>query len=184
MDLFNALEVATDEFGRRVAAVAQDGWIRPTPCTDWDVQYLTAHVGGGNRFAVLILGGMSASDAIDGVMSSPQLGADPLAAWASTSAAQLDAFRGPGVLERRVDHPLGEVTGRTFLEFRVFDVTLPAWDLARSIGEDEQLDVDLVHTVLDIVENGPAGMGFGITALASADVASPRSRLLDLTGRR
>jgi uncharacterized protein (TIGR03086 family) len=185
MNLLNALEVATDEFGRRVAAVDQGGWTEATPCSDWDVHYLTAHVVGGNRFAVLILGGMSASDAIDRVMSAPQLCDDALTVWATTSVAQLDAFRGAEVLERLVDHPLGEITGREFLEFRVFDITLHAWDLARSIGADERLDADLVHTVLGIVENGPVGMGFGITALAGVDrAASPQARLLDLTGRR
>jgi uncharacterized protein (TIGR03086 family) len=185
MDLLNALEVATDEFGRRVAAVDQGGWTGATPCSDWDVHYLTAHVVGGNRFAVLILGGMSASDAIESVMSAPQLGDDALSAWAITSVAQLDAFRSAEVLERRVDHPLGEISGREFLEFRVFDITLHAWDLARSIGADERLDADLVQTVLGIVENGPVGMGFGITALAVAEGAvSPQARLLDLTGRR
>jgi uncharacterized protein (TIGR03086 family) len=140
---------------------------------------------GGNRFAVAILDGMSASDAIQEVMSVPQLGSDPLTAWKITSSAQLDAFHGAEVLQRRVDHPLGEITGREFLEFRVFDITLHAWDLARSIGVDEQLDADLVLAVLGIVENGPVGMGFGITALEETDgTASPQARLLALAGRR
>ena len=185
MDLLEALEVATVEFARRVATVDQAGWTAATPCSDWDVQYLTAHVVGGNRFAVLILGGMRASDAIHDVMSTPQLGDDPLMAWNITSSAQLEAFQGAEVLERRVDHPLGELTGREFLEFRVFDITMHAWDLGRSIGVDERLDADLVQLVLGIVENGPVGMGFGITALAQADeTASPQERLLGLAGRR
>ncbi len=185
MDLLNALDVATDEFGRRVAAVDQGGWTGATPCSDWDVHYLTAHVVGGNRFAVLILGGMSATDAIEEVMSVPQLGDDALAAWAITSVAQRDAFTAATALDRPVDHPLGEITGRELLEFRVFDMTLHAWDLARSIGASERLDADLVDAVLGIVEHGPAGMGFGIAALGETDdTASPQARLLDLTGRR
>ena len=184
MDLLSALEVATEEFGRRLAAVDHDGWTDATPCSDWDVRYLSAHVVGGNRFAVLILGGMSAADAIEDVMSAPQLGDDALAAWAITSVAQLDAFNAARALERRVDHPLGEITGREFLEFRVFDMTLHAWDLARAIGASERLDADLVNAVLGIVESGPAGMGFGITALGETDdTASPQARLLDLAGR-
>jgi uncharacterized protein (TIGR03086 family) len=184
MDLLNALEAATGAFGRSLALVEKDGWTRDTPCDEWDVHYLTAHVVGGNRFAVLILGGMGVSDAIEEVMSAPQLGDDALAAWAITSAAQLDAFRAPTALERRVDHPLGEITGREFLEFRVFDITLHAWDLARSIEADDQLDADLVDAVLGIVDSRPAGMGFGISALGETDdTASPQARLLDLTGR-
>ena len=132
LDLLNALDAATDEFGRRVALVESDDWTRATPCTGWDVHYLVAHVVGGNRFAVLILGGAAASEAIDVVMSAPQLGDDASTAWMTTSAEQSAAFRAEKVLESRVDHPLGEITGREFLEFRVFDITLHAWDLARA----------------------------------------------------
>ena len=119
MDLIDAPEAATDEFAWRLALVPDDGWTHSTPCPGWDVHYLVAHVVGGNRFAVSILGGISASSAVDQVMATPQLGHDPLTAWATTSVAQVSAFRVDNVLELRIDHPLGEITGREFLEFRV-----------------------------------------------------------------
>ena len=155
-----------------------------TPCSDWDVRYLAAHVIGGNRFAARILGGMPASDAIEEVMSFPQLGRDAMAAWAGTCEAQTVAFAEVGALERRLDHPLGEISGGEFLEFRIFDITLHAWDLARSIGTSEDLSPDLVEVVVDIVGNGPSGMGFGIVALGKVPSnASPQERLLDISGR-
>jgi uncharacterized protein (TIGR03086 family) len=139
---------------------------------------------GGNRFAARILGGMPASDAIEEVMSSPQLGPDAMTAWAETCAAQTVAFAEVGALERRLDHPLGEISGGEFLEFRIFDITLHAWDLARSIGTSEDLSPDLVEVVVDIVENGPPGMGFGIVALGKVPSnASPQEKLLDISGR-
>ncbi len=184
MELLNALDSATEEFRHRLVLVHDADWARSTPCPDWDVEYLAAHVVGGNRFAVSILSGSNASAAIDDVMSAPQLADDPLRAWVTTSAAQRAAFRADGALERRVDHPLGNITGREFLTFRVFDIALHAWDLARALGADEHLGPDLVDVVLSIVETGPSGMGFGISALgiAGAD-APPLMRLLDLTGR-
>jgi uncharacterized protein (TIGR03086 family) len=184
VDILSALDAATDEFGRRLAFVNHDGWALPTPCPDWDVHYLAAHVIGGNRFAALVLDGTTASDAIDRVMSSPQLADDAIEAWATSSAAQTAAFRACAASERRVDHPLGEISARQFLEFRVLDIALHAWDLARSIGTDDQLAPDLVDVVLNIVENGPPGMGFGMVALGLTSVgASGQARLLDLTGR-
>src|SRR4051794_34185823 len=138
VDKLTALDAAADEFGRRLALVGDEAWPLPTPCPDWDVHYLAAHVIGGNRFAAYILGGMSASDAMEQVMASPQLGHDAMRAWATTCAAQTSAFHAVTALERRIDHPLGEISGRDFLEFRVFDITLHAWDLARSIGADDQ----------------------------------------------
>ena len=124
-------------------------------------------------------------EAIEQVMATPQLGDDPLGAWASTSAMQATAFDADAALERQIDHPLGQISGREFLAFRVFDITLHAWDLARAIGADEQLAPGLVDVVLSIVENGPSGMGFGITALGHVPAnASAQAKLLDLTGRQ
>ena len=78
VDMLSALDAATDEFGRRLALVGEEEWSLPTPCAGWDVHYLAAHVIGGNRFADFILGGMTASDAIELVISSPQLGDDAI----------------------------------------------------------------------------------------------------------
>ncbi len=88
-------------------------------------------------------------------------------------------------MTHRVDHPLGVITGEQFLRFRVYDITVHAWDLARSVGADENLVSALVDVVMAIVERGPAGMGFGVEAigLAPSD-ASAQARLLDLCGRR
>ena len=185
MELLAALDRAADEFGQRLMVVDDHDWVRSTPCPDWDVQYLVAHVVGGNRFALSILGGMSASDAFAEVMSAPQLADDALGAFDTTSAAQLAAFCTDGALEQQIDHPLGKITGREFLAFRAFDTTLHAWDLARALGADEHILPELVETVLAIVESGPPGMGFGITALGSAGAdAPPLVRLLDLAGRK
>jgi uncharacterized protein (TIGR03086 family) len=184
VDMLSAFDVATEEFGRRLALVDPSSWELPTPCPSWDVHYLAAHVIGGNRFAGLVIEGVAASDAIERVMSSPQIGSDAVEAWNATAAVQRTAFCADGALERQVAHPVGEISGRTFLEFRIFDITLHAWDLARSIGVDDRLPPDLIDAVLGIVDSGPPGMGFGVTPLGLAPAhASPQERLLDLTGR-
>ena len=178
-----ALDTAVDEFGRRLALVSASSWDLPTPCVPWDVRYLAAHVIGGNRFATSILDGMAAADAIELVMSSPQLGHDALDAWRTTAATQRSAFHAKP-LDASVDHPLGPIPTATFLGFRVFDITLHAWDLARSIGVDAALDPSLVEVVLGVIESSPPGMGFGISSLGRTTVSStPQKRLLDLAGR-
>lgn len=127
---------------------------------------------------------MSAADSIDEVMSTPQFDSDATVAWATSCVNQASAFADTGALERRIDHPLGEISGREFLEFRVFDVTVHAWDLARSIGASDRLPSGLVDIVLDIVAKGPPGMGFGIGTFGRAPAeSSPQDTLLDLTGR-
>jgi uncharacterized protein (TIGR03083 family) len=56
MGLLTALDAAAEEFRQRLALVGPSDWVRSTPCPDWNVAYLAAHVVGGNRFAVSILG--------------------------------------------------------------------------------------------------------------------------------
>jgi uncharacterized protein (TIGR03086 family) len=183
VDMLRALDAATDEFGRRLALVDEASWALPTPCAEWDVHYLVAHVIGGNRFAMHALDGTSASDAIERIMSSPQVGDDAMETWDATTAGQRSAFHEVMASERQIDHPLGSISGATFLEFRVFDIALHTWDLARAIGADEQLPPSLVDTVLGVVESGAIGMGFGIAPIRGVQDTSPQARLLALTGR-
>ncbi len=185
MDLLSALDVATLTFATRVDAVCDDQWGSPTPCEDWDVRYLVAHVVGGNRFAALVLGGESCEAAVGQVMSRPQLGATPADDVASSARAQRTAFRAAGRLDAVVDHPAGTMTARRFLGFRVFDLALHTWDLAVAVAADTTLHPALVETVLDITSAEPAGMASGIRALGQVGPDAPaQDRLLDLAGRR
>jgi len=131
------------------------------------------------------MAGMSASDAMTEVMSRRQLSADALGDYRATSAAQLAAFHVDDAAEQQIDHPVGEIPVSEFLKFRVFDMALHSWDLARALAADAELPPELIETVLAIIESGPPGMGFGISALGVASpTSSPLERLLDLTGRR
>lgn len=184
LDLLSALDAASDEFRRHLALVGDDQWTAATPCTDWDVHYLAAHVVGGNRFASLVLAGGTAEEAMHAVMGSPQLGTNPLGAFVETSAEQRELFIQPGALDRLVDHPLGELTAERFLTMRVFDIALHSWDLAIAIGCDGELEPALAEYVLDIVLNEAPGMGFGIEPCGDVGPeATAMERLLDLCGR-
>jgi len=46
-----------------------------------------------------------------------------------------------------VDHPMGQITGLEFLNFRICDLVLHSWDIARSTGGSERIDDDLVEFV-------------------------------------
>jgi len=185
VDLLDALDVATAEFRWRLATVDAAQWDAPTPCDEWDVRYLVAHVVGGHQFAALVLDGSTAGDAFGVVMSTTVLGPDPLADHDEMAARQRVGFRRPGSLSAMVDHPAGPISGADFLSMRVFDVTVHAWDLARATGGDEQLDGELAETVLTALAALEQGLGFGIVAVGTATADDPPlARLLDLSGRR
>jgi uncharacterized protein (TIGR03086 family) len=179
-----ALELASDQFSEHLAAVSPEQWTAPTPCPDWDVHYLVAHVVGGNRFAAMVLEGMSSSAATEAVMSTPQLGDEPLLSFGGSADEQHRLFEDAVARHQLVSHPLGDLDAERFLAMRVFDIALHAWDLATAIGRSGDLGNPLAEHVLSIVQREAPGMGFGIEPCANASPhATPMERLLDLSGR-
>jgi uncharacterized protein (TIGR03086 family) len=172
-DDLDALDRAVDGFGERLALV-DDRWTAPTPCDEWDVRWLCAHVLGGNRFAVLVLGGLPADEALAQVMALRHIGERPVDDLRAGAAEMRAAFAAPGARRRPVHHLVGELTGEQFLHLRIYDVLLHTWDLAKALGADERLDDDLVPRVLAHLPEGPIAPPPGL---------SDQDRLLVLTGR-
>ena len=188
MDNFESLTRATAEFEHRLRAVGPDQWDLPTPCTGWDVRGLVNHVAAGNRMAVRLLDGCSREEAM-ATIASDVLGADPVDTAVAEAAAQAAAFGEPVALERVCHHPMADIPGAMLIGFRVGDLTLHAWDLARATGGEEALDADLVAEVWAAMEPmGPfiAETGdFGDGPSGDVDEDAPlQTRMLDLAGRR
>ena len=129
---------------------------------------------------------MYGSVSVDGFIADDDDQPGPLFDWLLSGDVPLDESGALKVSQTSYDYtrPYWDQIGATIVGRHVFDITLHAWDLARSIGASERLAPDLVDIVLDIVEHGPPGMGLGIVALGHAPAdASPQDKLLDLTGR-
>ncbi|MBW3669068.1 MAG: TIGR03086 family protein [Actinobacteria bacterium] len=185
---FEVLDRATSEFEKRVRQVRDDQWDAPTPCEGWTVRDLVHHVVGADVMAVRLLEGSSTEDAM-AVMATDVLGDDHVGAFVSARDAMVSALREERALERTCHHPIGDIPGAQLLGFRIADHTLHAWDLARAIGADEQLDPDLVAAVWQGMQPlapfiGSMGLfGSGPTGEVPED-APLQARLLDLAGRR
>jgi uncharacterized protein (TIGR03086 family) len=184
----DALTRATAGYEQRLAGIGADQWDQPSVCIGWTVKDVADHVLGGNRFAAALAGGASSDDALAQALAASFDG-DPLARFGESATSQLDAFRRPGALEAVVHHPEGDISGRTFLYYRVGDLLLHGWDLARSTGGDDQLEEDLVTDVWReyqpllpaATQNGAFGKGPTGDVPDDAPLAL---RLLDVTGRR
>ena len=150
MNNFEALAVANAEFERRLRLVTADGWDRPTPCTAWDVRALVNHVVGGSIRHTMLLRGASAAE-VEATRDQDHLGDDAVTAFISGADMLLAEFRRPGALERVVQHPIGDKSGRELLGMRIYDVTVHTWDLACGIDADRALEPALVQrTLLEI----------------------------------
>ena len=188
MDNLELLDLAAATFADRLAAVGDDQWDLPTPCEGWTVRDLVHHVVGGNAMAVVLLGGASTEEAI-AVFTGTELADDVTAQFAAGAAEQTAAFSVDGATARTLHHPMGDIPGEMVLGFRIGDLTLHSWDLARATGGDEVLPDALVEAtwaslspMADMI--GSVGVfGEGPSGNASAE-APLQDRLLDLAGRR
>jgi uncharacterized protein (TIGR03086 family) len=168
-----------DGFSARVAGIAADAWVAPTPCADWTVRELVGHVIAVHRH---VAAGMV------GDLDAPATDADLPAAWAGATAdvraALADRGRaGAPVGGRFAPMPFEDLVGRLLCN----DTVVHTWDLARATGQSEALDPVAVH--LSFVMIRPAddairGAGGFAPKIEPPPDASEQTRFLCFLGRR
>src|SRR6266568_2096532 len=135
---------AVDEL---IAGIGPEQWDAPTPCSEWTVRDVVAHLVGLNLvFVAMMAGGPMPGQGRD------QLGDDPLGAYRASAAALIAVFAEPGTLEKTFTSPLGEATGELRLRIRIADLLTHGWDLLRATGIRAELPEDLVEQSLAIVQ--------------------------------
>jgi uncharacterized protein (TIGR03086 family) len=188
MDNIAALPIAAAHFEAVTALVTSGDLAKPTPCGDWTVQQLLDHVVGGNAMTAALIGGATREDAI-ALLTTAVAGNNPLAAVQDSMRAQAAAFADPAALELTVQHPAMDMPGSQLLGFRVGDLLVHSWDLARAIGADETLDPEVVAVVATNIEPmrpfiGQVGMFGEGPSETLDDNVDAQTALLDLMGRR
>ena len=181
-DLFQR---ATAQFGRLVHQVGDRDWDNPTPCSEWNVRALVNHLVYEARWAPPLFEGQTIEQVgtrFDGDL----LGDDPKAAYDEAVAAAITAVRAAGVLDRTVHLSYGETPAPGYLSQLTGDFVVHAWDLARGIAADDELDPDLVGWVYD--NTAPhadqlAASGLFDPPVEVADDADLQTKMLALFGR-
>ena len=162
----------------------------PTPCADWTLGELLAHMTAQHHGFAAAAAGQGSDLAVWQV---GPLGADPVADYAAAAELVIAAFAEPGAVERRFSLPEISPTFRfpaaQAISFHFVDYVVHGWDAARSLGIGYQLDDDLAEaalTVATVVPDGPQrlepGAAFG-PGLAAPEDASPLDRALSMLGR-
>lgn len=144
------IELGVAEFGRLVAAVTDEQWSAPTPCSDWDVRGLVNHVAGELFWVPPLIEGSTIAevgDRFDGDL----LGDDPVGTWAQASGPALVAAGEPGAMDRTVHLSFGDFPGREYLGQITCDLVVHGWDLARGIGADDGIKPDLLAFAMDFL---------------------------------
>jgi uncharacterized protein (TIGR03086 family) len=177
--------VAMGEFDLRVHMIPSDHWEASTPCDEWDVHDLVRHNTVENLWVRPLLDGLSVADVGD-AFDGDVLGSDPEVVWESSRREALEAFD-EADLDGEVALARGATPTLEYLQERVFDLLVHAWDLARGIGVDERLDEEVVEAVWEwarpmaqMLAALPEFFEPPVPVDADADL---QTRLLHLTGR-
>lgn len=148
MDQEIAYRRSVDGWTTRVAAVGPDQWGLPTPCSDWDVRALVAHVVGEDLWTEPLMRGSTmeeVGDRFDGDV----LGDDPrgVALDAATRAIRTVGETLP--TRGKVHLSYGEEDMAEYVAQLTADHLIHAWDLAAATGGDTDLDDDVVAVVAE-----------------------------------
>lgn len=176
---------AADEIDRRVLAIGDDQWHVPTPCAAWDVWSLVNHVVAENLWVPHTMAGATLTE-VGAEFDSDVLGKDPKSRWTSSMSAALAAFEAPGATFTIVHLSRGDSPAALYLEERVLDLAVHAWDIARSIGTDEELDASLVDDLWHTWRPRRRQLhesGFFGTPVTVRAAAPRQTKLLALVGR-
>jgi len=178
-------ELAAGEFDRRVRAVGDGDWGGPTPCTTWDVRTLVNHIVNECLWVEPLVAGSTIAevgDRFDGDV----LGDDAVQSWVDAAASARVALTADGALIRTVHLSFGDTDAEDYAWQLVSDLTLHAWDLARSIGADDTLDPELVDAVtarLEPARDMLAASGVFGSPIPVPDDADAQTKLLAIVGR-
>ncbi|MGW0230402.1 TIGR03086 family metal-binding protein [Actinopolymorpha singaporensis] len=139
-----------------VARATEADLSRPTPCAEWTLADLLAHMTvQHNGFAAAARG-----EADPKVWELGSLGGDPITAYRDSAERVLEAFAADGVLERMFlipefgDQPL---PGRQAISAHLVDYVVHSWDVAKALGVPAELEPAAVELAYDIAQVVPTG---------------------------
>jgi uncharacterized protein (TIGR03086 family) len=181
-----ALQITVDV----VNQVTPDQLGIPTPCTEWDLGQLLAHMAGQNHgFAASARG--EREDA--SVFAPRSVAGDPAGLHAASAADLADAFAAEGFERRELWLPEirdgGPFPVQTAVGFHLVDSVAHAWDVARAIDVPVSFDEEVLDAALIIslaIPDGPLrqqpGAAFG-PGIGVGWGAPTLDRVLGLLGR-
>ncbi len=166
------LSRALDQIGDLLAAIHEDQLSLPTPCEEWDVEQLIAHLVAGPGVGIVMASG-----------NTPDWSAEP-APISSNWAAD---FRSAADDLINVWHQAGESVDPRKVDWQTAEFAVHAWDLARATGESTDLDPEVARRGLAFLSGTlttPERRGdYFAPEVPVPDHAPPYDRLAAFAGR-
>jgi uncharacterized protein (TIGR03086 family) len=138
-DAVVVLSRALDQAGDVLAAVHADKLSLPTPCNDWDVARLIAHlVAAPSRFLAQMHG-----EEPDWSVEPPPIGSE----WAQV-------FRNSADDLIHAWHQQGDKADPGAVDWQTAEIAVHTWDLARATGQSTHLDSQVAERALAFMSSG------------------------------
>ncbi|BBX94098.1 TIGR03086 family protein [Mycolicibacterium boenickei] len=163
-----------------VGAVRPSDLDRPTPCAEWTLADLLAHMTVQHRGFAAAARGHGADESVWDVGTvADAVRADPVGAYTAAAHDVLEAFAADGITQTTFALPEfgpdATFPGALAIGFHLVDYAVHGWDVAASLGSPYELPDNVVAAVLPLVMAIPDG-DFRDTA------ASPFDRAVDDSG--
>jgi uncharacterized protein (TIGR03086 family) len=156
-----------------------------SPCALWKVSDLINHIVGGQYFFEAVARGEAPAGGDTDFSAT-----DFVSAFDEGAKRCVDAFNAPGVMEKMLTAPWGQLPGAAFMGIATTDTFTHGWDLARATGQSTDLAPELAAQLLVSAKSfispafrSPEGTVFGLEQEAPAG-ATNADRLAAFLGRR
>ena len=146
MDILEALETELTTNDKLLANVSAADLAKPTPCREFDVRQLVAHMIAANNG----LTGMTRGEAWQAEQRPADAADDsPVAAHLASSEHLMQALRERDVTSETFDFGAVQMPGHVVLRQMLLEVVVHGWDLAKATGQQRSIDAELAVQLLE-----------------------------------
>lgn len=185
MDKKQLYQKAEENLTSFIKAIKDDQWQDQSTCSEWTVRDLVNHLVGENLWLAELLAGKSMSE-VGNSLDGDLLGEDSVEAWQESSEKAWEQVDKISDLDKEIELSSRTITVEGYLEEMIFDKTIHGWDVAKSTGQNDELDQELVDYLydkwagrIDLAETGVFGPPIQV-----AEEADKQTKLLGVLGRK
>jgi uncharacterized protein (TIGR03086 family) len=184
MDPYDQLDAGLANLEVLVRGTRREQLTNATPCTEFAVRDLLAHLIGGMTVFGATFRGAPAPD----LAGRDVVGDDHVESFVRARTAFDAGIRAQGALERTIDAPFGPTPAPVLLRFLAFDVLCHSWDLATATGQTFSPPAAVVEAAEEFARQAvSAEMRDGDTfadEVPAPPSATPIERLVAFAGRQ
>jgi uncharacterized protein (TIGR03086 family) len=188
MDTVATFERVLDQTNAVVDKVDESQLGNATPCTEWTVRDVINHItGGATMFAECVEKGSVPDDLLPKLMGGDNLGEDFKGSYHAAAARARSSFATPGVLDKMVKLPFGEMPAGIALNIAIMDVMTHAADIAKATGQtidDEEILGIALEVGRQLITDDFRSPGIFDAEQPAPPNASAAEKLLAFAGRK